>query len=304
MSLTSHDEFLHLGFPRTTKDPWKENYYFNFIDRDADALGIFHASFQRHKGVATFRAFNVIGGEPLTYVNEIEWPPREPWAVEETIAVGDGKLAFSILEPYERHRVSLDDGDTQIRLDYRKRFAPFDFHEFDEGDEGDRGLSVAHYEQGMHVEGEIQFAGRTHSIQCLGHRDHTWGFRDETGLGGWNWIAIQCENSTWNFSRVRRLEEDDTMAGFISTKDGAEAINRVEVSSIDANDDGEPIVVKYAVTVEGGKTYHVTATRFTRMFLPSRPGLPVVHHENFSEFVIEETGETGVGIDEHMVVSK
>ncbi len=303
MQLTPHDEFLHLGYPRDKAHPWKENYYFNYIDRDADAMGIFHASIQRHKGIASIKAISVIGGKPLTYAVDIPWPPIGDEVQNESVIITDGKLTFEIIEPYKKQRVTFEDGDTHIAFEYTDRFREYLYeHESYTESQGDKALDVTHYEQGMHVNGQIKFDGKVRNISCLGHRDHTWGFRDEQGLRGWNWIAVQTESFTMNFSKVRRKGLPDSEDGFISYADRAEAVKAVEIIDIEKNEDDDPIVCKYRVTLKSGTQLNIIATRFLRMFLPGKKGVPVVHHENFSEFLIEETGETGVGIDEHMVI--
>ncbi|SDU04261.1 hypothetical protein SAMN05216296_1440 [Pseudomonas pohangensis] len=305
--LTDHDEFLHLGYPKGSQAPWKENYYFNFCDRKANALGIIHASLQRDKGVLTIRTHQVLDGKQFNYVNTLAWPPGVG-ARSEQVVLTDGALGIEVLEPFNAHRIQLTHDELSMTLNYRKRFEAFDYpdaHSPAEGlPEADKAMDVKHYEQGMTVEGTIDFNGKRYEINCLGHRDHTWGFRDESGLRGWNWVAMQGENSSINLTQVRRRDWANTEMGFISYTDKALAVTAVEVADIRYNELQEPVVTRYAVTLEDDSRLHITATRFTRMFLddPKRNG--VIFHENFSEFVIEETGEKGVGVDEHMLLVK
>ncbi len=300
MKLTDHDEFLHLGYPRELTEPWKENYYFNYIDRESDALGIFHCSFQRHRKVVSISTHQVIDGTPISYSQEIPLPASGPQVLDDQVIISDGNLCFEVLEPHHRHRVSFKNEQVSMVLNYTRRFDVYDFNSH-VADRADKGFQAAHYEQGMFVAGEITVNGHTKTISCLGHRDHTWGYRDETGLGGWHWIAVQCENSTWNITRIKRLNSPDSQTGFVSYRDRAEAITSVDVLNIEYNAHNEPVNCRYRVTLDSGERFHVSARRFTRMHLNSKK-LNVIHHENFSEFLIEETGETGIGVDEHMVV--
>jgi hypothetical protein len=305
LKLQDHDEYLHLGYPRENLSPWKENYYFNFIDTTANCLGIFHVSIQRHKGTAILKAICVLDGNSFSYINEIEWPLYAGKNLSDSVVISDGVLTFEILEPFKRHRVLFDDSSTRMNLIYEKRFDQYLYsNEGFTDNHGDKALDVVHYEQGMSVNGDISIGSTITKISCLGHRDHTWGFRDEQNLGGWNWIAIQCDNSTWNFYQLRRNNgSPNSVAGFISYKDRNETIIDVQVIDIQNNVDGEPVFCDYRVKLESGTVFNISAERFIRMPIPFGGGVPVIHHENFSNFLIKETGEKGVGIDEHMIVS-
>lgn len=304
MVINDHDEYLHLGYPRSSTSPWKENYYFNFTDTAANAYGLFHVSIQRHKGIAVLKALCVINDAPFNYVNEIEWPMKNDNSHIDSVVISDGVLKFEILEPFECQKVVFDDGNTRMNMIYTKRFNTYlyDDERFTET-HGDKALDVVHYEQGMFVNGDISINGSKLDIRCFGHRDHTWGFRDEQNLGGWNWIAIQCNSSTWNFYQLRRSNgAPNSVAGFISYEDRNETIIDVEIIDIESNDNNEPVICNYRVTLQNGDVFNVSAKRFIRMPIPFGGGVPVIHHENFSNFLIKETGEIGVGIDEHMIV--
>tara|TARA_B100000446_G_scaffold186860_1_gene214305 strand:+ start:2854 stop:3768 length:915 start_codon:yes stop_codon:yes gene_type:complete len=302
MQLTPHDEFLHKGYPKTDTTSWKENYYFNFVDENADAMGIFHASIQRHNKLIAVKVLIVIDSELFSYKNNIAWPTEAIDHLDDSVVVGDDKLCFRIVEPFLKHQVLFSDGGTSITLNYKERFPEY---LYPEKENTDQSLSVVHYEQGMHVSGEINYKGRTRSIECFGHRDHTWGFRDESGLVGWHWIAIQSERSTWNFALVSRNDGTSSKSGFISNGDMAQSITDVEVLSVEPNAKGEPINAHYKVTTENGDVFHVSAERHKYIPIPidGAPGTSAFVHENISKFIVEETGEKGIGIDEHMVSS-
>ena len=90
MTLTDHDEFLHLGYPKNNDDPWKENFYYNFIDRDANAMGIIHCSIQRQKGVATIRTHQMLDDKQFHHVQEIPWPTDNNALLNEKLLITDG----------------------------------------------------------------------------------------------------------------------------------------------------------------------------------------------------------------------
>ena len=61
-------EYVHNDYPRDEERAWKENWYFNFIDREHNAWGINHISLERHKQTGRFSAFHVVDGEILMYL--------------------------------------------------------------------------------------------------------------------------------------------------------------------------------------------------------------------------------------------
>ncbi len=301
--LTDHDEFLHMGYPRNDSTPWKENYYFNFYDFEQGSLGIIHSSIRRDKGVVTVRAHVIQDGEQFNYTNTIPWPPQAE-ALPDSTVISDGTLSVEIVNPFAEHRVMFNNEDLNMDLRFTKRFEAFNYHDASEGQsetEDDKALSVEHYEQGMVVAGTVAINGKTVSIDCLGQRDHTWGFRDERNLLGWNWVAVQAEASTLSFSKVRRKDDTSLVAGYISTPAGNQAVTAVDVVDISRNTENEPLDVHYRVTLADDSVLNIKASRATKMLL-GNPGSRVIHHENFSKFMIEETGEAGLGVDEHMEI--
>lgn len=301
--LTAHDEYLHLGYPKDDTSPWKENYYFNFYDIEQNCLGIVHASIRRDKAVVTVRTHVIKDDEQFNYTNTIAWPSQTDVLSDDTV-ISDGTISIAIIKPFEEHHVQFTHDDLTMGLRFTKRFDVFNYHdgneEYSEAEE-DKALSVEHYEQGMIVSGDIVFKGKRSTIHCLGQRDHTWGFRDERGLQGWNWVAVQADNCTLSFSKVRRKDGTSLVAGYISTPSGNQAVTDIDVVSIDRNEDEEPLEVHYRVTIKDDSVLNIRASRATRMLL-GNPGSKVIHHENFSTFIIEEMNQSGLGVDEHMEI--
>ncbi len=300
MKITDHDEFLHLAYPKNTKDPWKENYYFNYIDREANAMGIFHCSYMRWQNKVRVITHQLIDGKQYSYIKFHPLPLNNSELLDESIIMKDDYYSFEILDPHAKHRLRYCDKQLDIDLIFSKRFDVFNFDEA-VSNEGDRGFDVEHYEQGMNVMGTIIVDGKVKQVSCLGHRDHTWGYRDESGLAGWHWVAVLGQESSWNITRVKRVNHKDDQTGFISDAEGSYLITGVEVLGIERNSEGEPIITRYKVTLENGDVRHVTASRFARLEVGGAEA-KVEFYENFCEFIVEETGETAVGVDEHMVV--
>ena len=301
MSLTDHDEFLHLGFPKNTKTKWKENYYFNFFDKDSNAMGIFHFSHQRWDGKAKLTSAQCIDGKHHFFREFIDLPLTDPDLHNGDFVVKNEHFGFRVVDPYKHHVVTFEKDNLSIHLNFRDRFPVVDF-EAKVKSETDKSLDIDHYEQGMHVEGLITLNGTEKSIKCYGHRDHTWGVRNEAGLKGWHWLAILGERSSWNLTRVNRVNAKDDQTGFYCHADGTNFVTGLEVLDIQYNEKKEPVLCRYKGTLDNGEIRTIVAKRLHRLDLKT-DDLPVGYFENMSEFVIEETGETGVGVDEHMVLN-
>jgi hypothetical protein len=214
--------------------------------------------------------------------------------------VSDGKLSLDIVEPHSRHRVTLRSENLELNLDYRSRFTAYQYPQ-DSADLQDKGMAIEHYEQGMTVEGLLVVDGEQVAINCLAHRDHSWGFRNETAIDGWNWIAVQFPNSTLNFTQIRRHQLPNIEQGFISTASGNRRIIDVDVISVEQDEEGRPAKAVYKVSRDDDEVMTFEAVMFDRVVLPVNRDGTTVYFENFSHFTHVESGEKGVGIDEHMV---
>lgn len=290
------DEFVHQDYPRDEERAWKENWYFNFIDRRNNAWGINHISLERHKQRARFSAFHVVDGETLMYLNYI------PLA-EHFTELTDGKLRVEFVEPHKRFHLAFEGPNHSVDLTYLARFEVFDYAEKEDGSlAGEKeSLSIRHYEQALTVSGTLTKAGAARPIDCLGHRDHSWGYRDETNIAGWNWIAVQFPARTINVSQVRIDGLPPMSRGFVSEAEGNTGIRKVRIVSTERKEDGIPLQSVFEAVDERGRAWTLTSRRFSGLVLPlSEKGKDVVVYENFSEYTLGETGEQGVGIDEYL----
>jgi hypothetical protein len=295
-SVPAQDEYIHQDYPLGESDPWKENWYFNFIDRKNSAWGINHISLERHKQVGHFRAFHVVDDEILMYANRIQLNDNFQ-------ALTDGKLSIDFLEPHKKFRLTLNGPNHSVDLTYHARFEVFDYatkkREELRGDK--KSLAINHYEQALLVEGTLTKDGNSRVISCLGHRDHSWGYRNEPNISGWNWIAAQFPERTINVSQVRIAGHRNMDRGFVSEKAGNTGIRALKVISTERDESGKPIGSIYEAVDERGRKWTLTSRKFSGLFLPLREkGSNVAVHENFADYAVTETGEAGVGIDEYL----
>ena len=298
--LVDVDEGLH-EWPGDVDTTWKENYYWNLADRRAGIWGFSHVSIIRTAAIAVFSALYMVDGRVRFYRNEVAIDDGE-------VALSDGTVSAEVLEPFKRHRVVVDTPEYLLELDYEARFPVFDFSGRKIAANRSRMKHLSHkrYEQGMKVRGTCTLKEREGAapitIDCLAHRDHSWGRREESKIDGWNWAAVQLDNKTINVTRSF-TGDIFNVNGFISTPEGNTGVREMEFETLEFEKDGRtPVATRYTFKDDRGKTWHLRSQRFSDLFEPmkdARGKQSTVIYENFADYVLEETGETGWGIDEY-----
>jgi len=293
--LLPQDDFIHHNYPRQSEKPWKENWYFNFIDRKNQAWGINHISLQRDIQKGRFTAIHVIDGETIPYVNEIDLK-------EDFSELTDGNFRVDIVEPHKKYTLSFTGPMHSANLTFQARFEPFDYakKDTDNGFKDVDTLSIEHYEQGMIVTGEITKNDTSRSISCFGHRDHSWGFRNEENIRTWNWIAAQFPSKTINLYQMTAQGSDPVHSGFISTSSENISVINLNIASTQFDENKAPVSSTYEFTDENGQSWTMTSNKFSGIFLPMGDKGGGVH-EVFTEFKLMEINEIGVGIDEYLI---
>ena len=296
-AIPAEDEYIHQDYPRDSEMPWKENWYFNFIDKKNNAWGFNHISLERHKKRGRFTAIHVVDGEVVKY--------QEYFPLSEGFSeLNDGKLHLEFIEPHREFRLRFNGPCHSVDLTFLARFDVFDYAPKRKKDpEGDKkSLAIHHYEQALSVKGTLTKDGSTREISCFGHRDHSWGYRNEMNIAGWNWIAAQFSDKTINIMQVRIAGIDPISRGFISDASGNTIVTSVRILSTERDKQGKPLGSIYEVTDKNGETFTLASDLVSTIFLPpgSEEGENVTIHENFSHFTLVETDEKGVGIDEYL----
>ncbi len=300
--LAAADEGLH-DWPREPGSTWKENYYWNLADRRAGVWGFAHISLVRTAGQAVFSTAYMIDGRVRFHRNEVAIGARD-------VHLDDGTLSVEVVEPFEHHRVRVTSDDYRLELDYKARFEAFSYSGRRIAANRARipHLRQRRYEQGMEVSGTCTLGdkdgkgGRRISIDCLGHRDHSWGRREESKIDGWNWAAVQLPEKTINITRSFSGDAYN-MNGFISSAAGNVGVNEVEFETLETEDDGRtPVATRYRFRDDSGRAWTLVSRRFSDLFetvRAERDRQSTVIYENFADYVLEETGEIGWGIDEY-----
>lgn len=289
--MEAREEGIH-DYPRPLQSHWKENWYFNFIDRKNRAWGINHISLLRLTQQGRFSAFHVVDEEVLLYSNLID-------LTEDFQELSDGKLRFEFLEPFQKFRVTFQGPRHQVEINYRARFAVFDYARARRPGK-DQALALNHYEQALWAQGRIIKDGKTRAIDCFGHRDHSWGYRNESKVSAWNWAAVQFEDKTINLSRVM-IGPAFMGQGFVSTAEGNLRLTRVTVAETRFENQA-PCSSLFTGYDEAGRVWKLRSEKFSGLFLPMKEkGRGAVIYENFADYTLLDTGEKGIGIDEYLL---
>jgi hypothetical protein len=227
----------------------------------------------RHTNKGRFTAIHVVDDEIIPYSNVID--------IENLENTSDGCLTFEFIEPFKKFRVTFAGPRHQVRLDYDALFPLFDYGKRDETDEN-KALSVHHYRQALIARGTVTKDGTTRPIECVCDRDHTWGYRDEGMLTGWNWVGAYFPARTVNFNRIL-MGEDAFAAGYLSTAEGNTRVTRLELENTRFVDQAPVSAVYTGYDREGRVLARLKTEMFSRLCLPMQDKEGMIIYENFVE---------------------
>ena len=234
VSYQPDDDYCHLDYPGELQRLWKENYYFNFIDVENGAWGMNHISLERKTNKGRFRALHIVDDEVLFHENTIDIPDRAE-------CLSDGLLSIHIIEPFKKYLLVFNGPKHRAELTFEARFPVRDYEGRNKGNTEAEKAAIKHYEQAMTVSGCITRDNQSRMLSCFGHRDHSWGYRDESDIKGWRWVAINFDKYNIGFVKVFVTEKLTIDAGFISDREKSSAVKKVNILSTQYDQDGAPI---------------------------------------------------------------
>jgi hypothetical protein len=116
-----------------------------------------------------------------------------------------------------------------------------------------------HIEQGGTVRGTVTLAGVEHRVDCLGHRDHSWGGeRDWSQFHRWSYLSGELGPDFWfNAVRIDLGPEADIRIGCLW--DGKEllALPRIELAVDTADAGARQLGVTARLTDERGRDHRI-----------------------------------------------
>lgn len=301
IEISERDEFKHDfgSFPPHHNESW----YFNFIDRPNKVFLITRWSFEMYENRSLLMLVLIIDGKIITYFRDFSLNDMpDNWEF-------DKRVRYYCIKPMEQWRVTFEDKKVKLDVTFNARFEVFNYlsgdYPIDAIEEyGIEILNIAaqqHYEQGMKATGTLHLkkTNETRKVDCLGHRDHSWGTRDWVGIDRWYWISAQFEDKTANLARVE-FRGKILHNGFISSKDENIAIKEIEVTTKTKEDGKTPLSSTFILTDEKGNKHTIISnTIFTlNMPVPVKEGFTEVF-EQITTFSYE--GKEGDGITEYLI---
>ena len=325
MKLTDQDEYLHPP-PEGGSGLWSDNFWFSVADREADVFGINHIHASLSHSYLRASAFYVIDG-----VHQ-QWASRSPLeGGGEFDELGDGRVKFSVLKPYESYRWVFDGEKFGFDLRFDARFAPFDYADCFGGNPLATYESYGgHYEQALNCSGSLETyggprAGERRRISCWSHRDHSWTYRftqpsswepkrRKTQQASWGhfWPSVQLPerhlNSFGWMSPTQPIPEGRAhTGGWIADASGSRPIRSAGCTPRMEDDERTAMSFRMTFELTDGETLTVLTGR---KHAQTRNGLMrdendaearLDCYEPFFDFEVLETGERGYGVVEYSV---
>jgi len=323
--LTARDEFRHALHGAPSNVLFGDSLWVSVVDPVANIHGVNHFHLT-NKGFARYEALYVIDGVLQQYGNKFPLP-REP----EDGPWDDGRMRYEVVDPFNHIRISLDWQSFSFDLDFKGRFAPFNYANSSPSGDPMRVFDQyygGHFEQGMTCTGSFQIhggraKGQTREINCWSHRDHTWTSRfnepnqwyvREGNFPAHFWPSIQLPDRHINLFGMYYQNEKPigqrANAGFVSDKDGSRPILNCK-GEIFPNDGGPGVRTardfRYQATPADGEAIHIRSTKHhgtIKLLMRAENDLEnrLDCYEAFCDFEVEETGEVGTGTAEYDVM--
>jgi hypothetical protein len=290
MTISGADERIH-----PVEDPsehWSDSLYFNAWDAASGTFLLARIALLPNRPGASAGLIAWSGGRPAYfYGHNLDEVPLADW--DDLRIAG---LRFEELEPLRSWELNLEDGDNRASLRWDGFSGVVDYA--DNRQPLPRPVAWGHYEQSCRVTGNLELAGRAVKVDGVGHRDHSWGFRDWGGIREWHWVTgfLGGAQRSFNLFHVTQADGTVTVNGFVH--DGGEDLLLVEVerTTTETAERG-PEGFELAMTVEGGRRFVVRGAAHG-MEVPVRPGgdHTVVHEQPMR--LESDDGLEGYGIYE------
>ncbi|MBS7268697.1 MAG: hypothetical protein KIH10_07690 [Candidatus Freyarchaeota archaeon] len=292
-SLMDSDELLHRPDER---QKWRESYYFNWVDAENNVSGFTTIGILPNEKRREFVFLLFVDDKMEVHYQE---PPLETYVDDINKMLTDNILTYQLVKPFQTWKILYTTPKLEFKLRWETRFPTYDFG---------RDSSASwhgHFEASGKVNGTIKYSdGTKRSFKGYGQRDKSWGYRDWHQFDKWYATHIQFQDWSCAFRKDHTGSRID-LSGSMSTKKGNTPLARVEIETINDNDQFQtPLTSTYYITDIKGNSYTVkskllgknTYLRFARNFQGG-------YTELFEQMVImecKETGEVGTGMTEYL----
>ncbi|MHA1299641.1 MAG: DUF7064 domain-containing protein [Candidatus Helarchaeota archaeon] len=301
VDITEKDEYKH-DFD-TYPPHHNESWYFNLIDPSNNLYFITRISFEMGQKKSRIMLILLLNGKITGYARDYFNLEK----MSDTLDF-DKRVKYYCLEPMKKWRITYQDRKIELDVNLEGRFPVYNYLSHEDPLTSIKKLGVDllertaqhHYEQGMKITGYLKLKKKEKiiNINCLGHRDHSWGTRDWAKIDKWNWISAQFEDETINVFRIEFVGKT-LLNGFCSTKDGNISITKVEITTETKDDGKTPKASKFVITDENGRKRTIESETIHTIYLPlpSAEGFTEIY-EQVVKFKVD--GKEGAGIAEYL----
>jgi hypothetical protein len=286
MPVTDLDERRH---PVEHPDPhWSDSLYFNGFDRESGACFLTRMAVLPNQPAANALFIAWLDGVPAYgYYRELDHLPHADWDATTIESVG-----YRMIESRRRWTLKLDDGDDKAFLEFDGLGPCFDYA--DNAAPLPRPVAWGHYEQSGVVRGDVVLGGRRLAFDGVGQRDHSWGWRDWSGVREWHWVTgLFGTERAFNLFHVVDAAGSVSVNGYVF--DGGETHPIVRADRRTREGEGRvPEAYELTLEVAGGDRFELSAER-SHAALALQPGATTVHE---APMRLVGSGLAGVGIYE------
>ena len=185
---------------------WSESYWFPIYDPQTGIGVVTRIGILPNQGLANLWLFISQGGKIVHNATDLRCPL--PDGDIDNLCLKN--VAYHCLEPLRTWRLSYEADDYGVDLLWE---ACCPVYQYPSGavDQASR-----HIEQSGRVHGTVSIAGKTYEVNCLGHRDHSWGGeRDWAKLGTWTYISCEFgEDLSFNAIKISFDPQTHLKIGF------------------------------------------------------------------------------------------
>ncbi len=284
-NLDPEDDLMHELGPEPN---FNESAYYNFFDTKESLGGWFRMGNRANEGQAemTVCLYLPDGRVAFTFGR-----PR----IDDNDAHDAGGLKFEVLNPTEQHRTTFEgrcvlmdeprdmkdpskafknNPKVQVAFDLDHRAAgPLYGHksENNDGEDSEESFAKAHFEQHMHVTGNVRIGDDVFAVDGYGLRDHSWGPRHWQAIHQYEWLTLNFGAELGAMVSIvqRDAEGKQRSAGGVMIRDGE--MDRIVEAEIEAEYEDNGVFHKSVtarVKTESGEEHTITGT--VKNFIPLR----------------------------------
>ena len=181
---------------------WNESYWFAFYDPRAELGVSVRLGIYANRQQGNIYLFFGHQGEIVHSLIDLR-APTPPLEAGRLVIAG---MAVEWEEPLERFRLRYEHGSHAMDVVWQG-FSPTYLYPSLEQTASDeapgQSRQTGHIEHAGVVSGSMTIAGTAYSVDCLGHRDHSWGAeRDWNKLPHWDYLSGEIGRDFW-FNAVR-----------------------------------------------------------------------------------------------------